>query len=68
MEYRNLQSLERVAAVRLIDKISVYEGKRISVNFSNEQDYKQLVDMVKEYYMQTEEVAPWPERAEKMAQ
>lgn len=68
MEYRNLQSLERVAAVRLIDKISVYEGKRISVDFSNEQDYKRLVDVVKEYYMQTEEVASWPERAEKMAQ
>lgn len=68
IEYRNLQSLERVAAVRLIDKISVYEGKRISVDFSHEQDYMKLIEMVKEYFAQSEEVSIWPERAEKMAQ
>ncbi len=67
-QYQNLQSLERVAAVRLIDKVSVYEGKRISVDFSHEQDYGKLLDMVKEYYTNNEEVSLWPARVERMAQ
>ena len=52
MEHRNIESLSRNVAVKCIDKIWVYEGKRIEVYFTHMQDYQTLSEQIGEYYME----------------
>lgn len=50
IEYRNIQSLTRLVAVECIERIVIYEDKRIEVTFTHMQDYQALVSQIKEYY------------------
>lgn len=52
MEHRNIESLSRNVAVKCIDKIWVYEGKRIEVYFTHMQDYQTLSEQIGEYCME----------------
>lgn len=57
MEYRNIQSLNRSVAVECIEKILVYEGKRIEVSFTHMQDYQALSAQVEAYNQDRKEVS-----------
>ena len=50
IEYRNIQSLTRLVAVECIERIVIYEDKRIEVTFTHMQDYQALVSQIQEYY------------------
>jgi len=50
IEYRNIQSLTRLVAVECIERIVIYEDKRIEVTFTHMQDYQALVLQIQEYY------------------
>lgn len=47
MEHRNLQTLSRAVAVECIEKIDVFESKRIDVTFTHMQDYQALLEQVR---------------------
>lgn len=49
IKYRNLTSLTRTAVVELIENVSVYEDKKVVVQFCHAQDYERLVDHMKEF-------------------
>lgn len=50
IEYRNIQSLTRLVVVECIERIVIYEDKRIEVTFTHMQDYQALVSQIQEYY------------------
>ncbi len=52
IKYRNLTSLTRTAAVELIERVWIYEGKKVVVRFCHAQDYEQLVEHIREFYEQ----------------
>lgn len=49
IKYRNLTSLTRIAVVELIEKVWIYEGKKVVVRFRHAQDYEQLIEHIKEF-------------------
>ena len=57
IEYRNIQTLTRSMAVECIERITVYEDKRIEVTFTHSQDYYALVSQVQSYYQDLKEGA-----------
>ncbi len=50
IEYQNIKTLTRSMAVECIDRIVIYEDKRIEVTFTHMQDYQSLVSQVEDYY------------------
>jgi len=54
LEHKNITSLNRSIVVECIEKISVYEDKRIEVTFSHMQDYNMLLQQVQTYHEQEE--------------
>ena len=50
MKYRNLKTLTRTAVVELIEKVRIYEEKKVVVEFCHFQDYEQLAGYIKELY------------------
>lgn len=52
LEHRNIRSLSRSVAVECIDRIYIYEDKRIEVTFTHMQDYQTLVSKVNDYYLE----------------
>ncbi len=50
LEYRNIQELTRCVAVDCIEKIVIYEDKRIELTFTHMQDYEALISHVQDYY------------------
>ena len=52
LEHRNIQRLSRSVAVECIDRIQIYEDKRIEVTFTHMQDYQSLVSKVNDYYLE----------------
>lgn len=50
IEYQNIKTLTRSMAVECIDRIIIYEDKRIEVTFTHMQDYRSLVSQVEDYY------------------
>lgn len=50
IEYQNIKTLTRSMAVECIDRIIIYEDKRIEVTFTHMQDYQSLVSQVEDYY------------------
>ena len=50
MKYRNLKTLTRIAVVELIEKVRIYEDKKVVVEFCHFQDYEQLTDYIRELY------------------
>ena len=57
IEYQNIQTLTRSMAVECIERIVVYEDKRIEVTFTHMQDYQSLVSRVQDYYQEVQEGA-----------
>lgn len=49
IQYKNLTQLTRIAAVELIEKIHVYENKKIVVEFLHAQDFEKLMHHLSEY-------------------
>lgn len=49
IQYRNITQLTRVAAVEMIEKIYVYEDKKIEVEFLHAQDFEALRHHLSEY-------------------
>ncbi len=56
-EHRNIQTLTRSVAVQCIEKIQIYEGKRIEITFTHAQDYLTLLEQVDEYYTEKKGVS-----------
>ena len=56
-EYQNIQSLTRIAAVELIDQVSVFEKNRIEVTFNFDDCYTQILDQITQlgYEVDTDE-------------
>lgn len=52
IEHWNIQCLSRSIAVECIEKIQIYEDKRIEVTFTHMQDYQALVSQVNDYYVE----------------
>lgn len=52
LEHRNIQQLSRSIAVECIEKIHIYEDKRIEVTFTHMQDYQALVSKVNDFYLE----------------
>lgn len=52
IKYRNLTSLTRIAVVELIEKVQIFENKKVVVEFCHAQDYEQLAEHIKEFYEQ----------------
>ena len=52
LEHRNIQSLSRSIAVECIERIHIYEDKRIELTFTHMQDYQELVSQVNDYYLE----------------
>lgn len=48
-EHRNIRALTRSVAAQCIEKIQIYEGKRIEITFTHAQDYLTLLEQVDEY-------------------
>ncbi|MFR5631421.1 MAG: recombinase family protein [Monoglobales bacterium] len=48
IQYQNLTRLTRTVAVELIEKVVIYEEKKISVEFRHTQDYQLLVENLNE--------------------
>ncbi len=57
MEYQNIKTLTRSMAVECIERIIIYEDKRIEVTFNHMQDYLSLVSQVQDYYHNVQEGA-----------
>ena len=57
IEYQNIQTLTRSMAVECIERIVVYEDKRIEITFNHMQDYQSLVSQVQDYYQVVQEGA-----------
>ncbi len=51
LEHRNICSLSRSVAIECIEKITVYEDKRIEVEFTHAQDYEVLVAQLQDHYL-----------------
>lgn len=49
IQYKNLTQLTRIAAVELIEKIHVFENKKIVVEFLHAQDFEKLMHHLLEY-------------------
>ena len=49
-EHRNIRALTRSVVAQCIEKIQIYEGKRIEITFTHAQDYMALLEQVDEYY------------------
>lgn len=49
IQYKNLTQLTRIAAVELIEKIHVFENKKIVVEFLHAQDFEKLMHYLSEY-------------------
>lgn len=49
IQYKNLTQLTRIAAVELIEKIYVFENKKIVVEFLHAQDFEKLMHHLSEY-------------------
>nr|WP_144363353.1 recombinase family protein [Lacrimispora amygdalina] len=49
IQYKNLIQLTRIAAVELIEKIHVFENKKIVVEFLHAQDFEKLMHHLSEY-------------------
>ncbi|MDY3232621.1 MAG: recombinase family protein [Clostridiaceae bacterium] len=49
IQYKNLTQLTRIAAVELIEKIHVFENKKIVVEFLHAQDFEKLMHHLSEY-------------------
>lgn len=56
-EYRNIKTLTRVMVAKCIEKIQVYEGKRIEVTFTHMQDYQILYEQVQQFYSEQKGVS-----------
>lgn len=52
IKYRNLTSLTRNAVVELIEKVRIYEDRKVVVEFCHFQDYEELANHIKEFYEQ----------------
>lgn len=52
LEYRNLTALTRRVAVECIERITVYEDKRIEVTFMHMQNYQTLITQIEDYLPQ----------------
>lgn len=48
-ENRNIRALTRSVVAQCIEKIQIYEGKRIEITFTHAQDYLTLLEQVDEY-------------------
>lgn len=48
-EHRNIRALTRSVVAQCIEKIQIYEGKRIEITFTHAQDYLTLLEQVDEY-------------------
>lgn len=48
-EHRNIRALTRSVVAQCIEKIQIYEGKRIEITFTHAQDYLTLFEQVDEY-------------------
>lgn len=48
-ENRNIRALTRSVVAQCIEKIRIYEGKRIEITFTHAQDYLTLLEQVDEY-------------------
>ncbi len=48
-EHRNIRALTRGVVAQCIEKIQIYEGKRIEITFTHAQDYLTLLEQVDEY-------------------
>ena len=57
LAYRNVQTLTRIVAAQCIERIVIYEGKRIELTFRHMQDYQALVSQVQDYHQQIQEGA-----------
>ena len=57
LAYRNVQALTRIVAAQCIERIVIYEGKRIELTFRHMQDYQALVSQVQDYHQQIQEGA-----------
>lgn len=49
IQYKNLTQLTRIAAVELIEKIHVFENKKIVVEFLHAQDFEKIMHHLSEY-------------------
>lgn len=49
LDHRNLQMLTRNVAVECIERINIYEGKRIEVTFTHMQDYQRMISQLQGY-------------------
>lgn len=47
MEHKNLQALDRAVAAECIEKIKVYENRRIEAVFTHAQDFRALLEQVR---------------------
>lgn len=56
VEYQNIKSLSRKVAVECIEKIRVFEGKKIEVVFTHAQDYIVVSEKVRELIDHTMEI------------
>ena len=52
IEHWNIQQLSRSIAVECVEKIQIYEDKRIEVTFTHMQDYQALVTQVNDFYLE----------------
>lgn len=52
LEYKNLTALTRRVAVECIERITVYEDKRIEVTFTHMQNYQTLITQIEDYLPQ----------------
>lgn len=56
-EHRNIRALTRSVVAQCIEKIQIYEGKRIEITFTHAQDYMALLEQVDEYYTEKKGVS-----------
>ena len=52
LEYKNITALTRRVAVECIERITVYEDKRIEVTFAHMQNYQTLITQIEDYLPQ----------------
>lgn len=56
VKYKNLQKLNRCVAVECIERIDVYEDKRVEVVFSHASSFQALSEQVREFFGHRKEV------------
>lgn len=57
IEYRNIQTLTRSMAVECIERINVFEDKRIEITFTHMQDYQSLLSQIDDLQKETQKGA-----------